>query len=193
MTDPVRRGRPRDEAIDAAILEATIEELIERGFAGLSMEAIAARAGIAKTTLYRRWPAAKELAIAAMQSFQQEVDRPPEGTVRDQLVCLIDAMRRKWNDPRYGAIMRRITGDAVANPEMYKQGRDRIITPHIRLMDEVLHRAVDEGLIRDGTDLIWVRQLMTSPIMAATLTLRERVTRAQIEDTVDTVLRGLAP
>jgi AcrR family transcriptional regulator len=157
------------------------------------MEAVAARAGIAKTTLYRRWPSTKELAIAAMCSFQQIAEEPPAGSVRDQLVSLIDAMRRKWNDPRYAAIMRRITGDAVANPEAYKQGRDRIVAPHLRLLEAVLRRAVDEGVIRSDVDLTWVRQMLTSPIMAATLTLRERVTRAQIETTVDTVLRGVAP
>ncbi|HZC73595.1 MAG TPA: TetR/AcrR family transcriptional regulator [Jatrophihabitans sp.] len=189
----VKRGRPRDEAIDAAIIDATIEELIAHGFAGLSMEAVAARAGIAKTTLYRRWSNTKELAIAAMCSFEQSVQGPPEGSVRDQLVCLVDAMRRKWNDPRYSAIMRRITGDGVSNPEAYRQGRDRIVTPHIRLLDRVLRRGVDDGVIRPDADLVWVRQMITSPIMAATLTLRDRVSKAQIETTVDTVLRGLAP
>lgn len=193
MTEPARRGRPRDEAIDAAILDATIEELIAHGFSALSMEAVASRAGVAKTTLYRRWSSTKELAIAAMCTFQQRVAPPPEGSVRDQLVHLVDGMRRTWNDPRYAAIMRRITGDAVTNPEAYKQGRDRIIAPHLRMLDATLRRGVDEGVIRSDVDLVWVRQLLTSPIAAATLTLRGHMTKAQIEMTVDTVLRGLRP
>ena len=49
-------GRPRSESIDTAIMAATIDELIERGFLAASMESIAQRAGVAKTTLYRRWP-----------------------------------------------------------------------------------------------------------------------------------------
>ncbi len=188
-----RRGRPRDEAIDVAIIDAAIEELVARGFAGLSMEAIAARAGIAKTTLYRRWPNTVELGIAALRSFEQVTDRPPEGSVRDQLVCLVDVMRRKWNDPRYGAIMRRLTGDAVSHPQAYKQGRNRLVTPHLTLLDEVLRRGMDEGLIRPDVNLLWARRLLTAPIMAATLTMQDRVTRAEIEATIDTVLRGLAP
>ena len=188
-----RRGRPRSEAIDAAILDATIEELIERGFIGLSMEAIAGRAGVAKTTLYRRWPNTAELGLEAMRSFEAEVQQPPPGSVRDQLLWLVDGMRRKWNDPRYSAIMRRVTGDGAARPEAYRQTRDRLVTPHLNVMNAVLRRGVDEGLVRSDIDLGWVRQMLTSPIMAATLTFKERITRAQVEAIVDTILRGVAP
>lgn len=194
MTGAVgRRGRPRSEAIDEAIIDATVDELIERGFVGLTMEAVAARAGVAKTTLYRRWPNTTELAVEAMRSFDSGAELPPDGSVRDQLVCLVDTMRRKWADPRYSAIMRRVTGDGVANPQTYRQTRDRLITPHLRLMNAVLQRGVDEGLIRDDIDLTWARQMLTAPIMATTLTFKERISRAQVEATVDTVLRGLAP
>jgi hypothetical protein len=102
-------------------------------------------------------------------------------------------MRRKWNDPQYSAMMRRVTGDGVAQPETYKQARDRLIGPQLQAMHRVLQRGVDEGLIRPDLDLSWVRQMMTAPITAATLTLKERVSRAQVEATVDTVLRGAAP
>jgi AcrR family transcriptional regulator len=194
MTDtPVKRGRPRSEAIDEAIIDATVEELITRGFLGLSMEAVAARAGVAKTTLYRRWPNTTELAYEAMRSFESEVRPPPDGSVRDQLVCLVNAMRRKWSDPRYSAIMRRVTVDGAAQPEAYRDARDRLVAPHLNLMNAVLQRGVDEGLIRDDVDLSWIRQMLTSPIMAATLTFKDRVSKTQVEACIDIVLRGLAP
>lgn len=190
---PVRRGRPRDEAIDAAVLDATIEELIARGFAALSIEAVAARAGVAKTSVYRRWANAGDLAIEAMRTFEADVREPPEGSVRDQLVWLVDVMRRKWNDPRYSAMMRRVTGDGVANPEAYRRARDKLVAPHLAALHGVLQRGVDEGVIRADLDLGWIRQMMTSPITAATLTFKERISRAQVEATIDTVLRGVAP
>jgi AcrR family transcriptional regulator len=192
VTASTKRGRPRSEAIDAAIIDATLDELIERGFLGLSMEGVAARAGVAKTTLYRRWPNTTELVHVALLSFDAEVRRPPDGSVRDQLVCLLDRMRAKWSDPRYSAVMRRVTGDGVSRPEAYKQARDRLVTPNLIVMNEVLRRGVAEGLIRPDLDLNLVRQLITSPIMAATLTFKERITRAQVEATVDIVLRGVA-
>jgi AcrR family transcriptional regulator len=194
MTAAVRRpGRPRSEVIDAAIREATIDELIERGFLGLSMEAVAARAGVAKTTLYRRWPGTQELALDAMRSFDVDTDVPPDGSARDALLYLLERMRRTWSDPRYGALMRRVAADGTVQPEVYRQCRDRIIAPRVRVMDEVLRRAVDEGLISPDVDLGWVRQALGAPVIAAVLTFRDRVTRAQLEFTLDTVLRGLAP
>jgi AcrR family transcriptional regulator len=188
-----RPGRPRSELIDAAIREATIDELIERGFPALSMEAIAARAGVAKTTLYRRWPGTQDLALDAMRSFDVAADVAPEGSARDALLYLLEHMRRTWFNPRYGALMRRVAADGTQQPEVYRQCRDRLIAPRVRAMDAVLHRAVDEGLIAPDVDLNWVRHALVAPIMAAALTHKERVTRAHVEFTLDTMLRGLAP
>jgi AcrR family transcriptional regulator len=188
------RGRPRDASIDAAILDATVEELIERGFIGLSMEAVAARAGVAKTTLYRRWPGTQELALEAMRSLVvKPAGEPPAGSARDGLLFLLDRMRGTWADPRFAALMRRVAADGTSQPEVYRSCRDRLIRPQIAAMNRELGRAVDEGLIRADADLDWVRQLITSPILAAAMTHRERVTRAQVEYTLDTVLRGVAP
>jgi hypothetical protein len=89
--------------------------------------------------------------------------------------------------------MRRVTADGVANPDAYRQARDKLVGPHLAVLTAVLRRGVDEGLIRDDADLEWVRQMITAPIMAATLTFKDRVSRAQVEFTVDTVLRGVAP
>lgn len=189
-----RRGRPRSEAIDAAILEATVEELIERGYLGLTIESIAERAGVAKTTVYRRWTNTEDLALAAMRGFfETQLSDAPPGSARDRLVWLLDAMRRKWADPRYGALMRRVVADSNAMPDLFDRARDQLIGPSVRRLNATLRQAVDEGLISPATDLEWVRQLLTAPIMAATLTRRSRVSRARLEAAVDLVLRGAAP
>ena len=196
MTDVARRpGRPRDEAINAAILDATIDELIERGYPALSVEAIAVRAGVAKTTVYRRWPNLDDLVLQAMRSVQLggEVREPPPGSVRDELLFRLDRMRRTWADPRYAALMRRAAADGTAAPEIYRAFRERLVKPQLEQMHQVLRRGIEEGLIRPDVDLEWVRQAMASPILALTLTHKERVTRAQLAFTIDTVLAGLAP
>ena len=186
-------GRPRDEATDAAILDAAVAELIERGYLAASMESVAARAGVAKTTLYRRYPGFHELALDAMRTFEEPAQEPPDGTVREQVLWLVDGMRRKWGNPRYAAIMRRVAADATSNPELYRTSRDQLIGAYVRAMNAVLRRAMDEGMIRADVEPEWIRQMLVSPIMSAALTLKDRVTRAQIELTVDTVLAGLAP
>jgi AcrR family transcriptional regulator len=195
MTAAVTRGpgRPRSESIDAAIMQATIDELIDRGFLAASMESIAARAGVAKTTLYRRWPNTTDLAIAAMRSFEADIVDVPPGSVRDNLVWLIKTMAGKWGDPRYAAMMRRVAADGTVQPQLYRDARDRLIGPHIERMNAVLSRGITEGMIRADVNVEWLRQLLVSPIMAAALTLRERVPNTEIERTVDTILRGVAP
>jgi len=190
-----RRGRPRNASIDTEIYAATVDELIEKGFLALSMESIAARAGVAKTTLYRRWPAAHELCAAAISSLEPEPDQAPPagGTVRDDLLVLLQRMRRKWASPRYGALMRRAAADGSVRPEVYLQVRDKVVAPHVAAMNTVLRRGIDEGLVRPDVDLDWARQLLAAPILAATMTLKSKISAAQVEFTVDTVLRGLAP
>jgi AcrR family transcriptional regulator len=185
-------GRPRDEAIDDAILEATVEELIDRGFPNLSMEAIAARAGVAKTTLYRRWSSTQDLAIDAMRALRRDDEPTPAGSARETVLFLLDRMRRTWADPRFGALMRRVAADGTQEPEVYRQCRDRVIAPEIALMNAALKQAVDEGLIRPDVDLSWVRQMLAAPVMSAVMTHKPRVTRAQLEFVVDTVFAGLA-
>jgi AcrR family transcriptional regulator len=192
----VKRGRPRDEAIDAAILAAAVDELTERGFLSFTMEAVAARAGVAKTTVYRRWPGGThELAVEAMRSLRSaECEEPPAGSsARDELLYLLDGMRRTWTDERYAMLMRRVSADGSIRPEEYRSVRDRLVAPHVNRLTQAVQRARDEGLIRPDVDLVWVRQLLTAPILAAAFTHRDRVTRAELAFTVDTVLRGLAP
>lgn len=196
MTTATRRGpgRPRDEAADAAILEAAIDELADKGFHAASIEGIAARAGVAKTTIYRRWPGSDGLFLDALRSrFHSDNPEPPDGSVRDQLLALLEGMRRNWSDPRYAAIMRRVAADGTNKPEVYRHCRDQLIAPHIAALHRVLRRGQDEGLIRDDVDVEFARTLFTSPIIAAAMTLRPRVTRHQVEVIVDTVLAGLRP
>ena len=82
------RGRPRDPAADRAILTATMKLLMECGFSNLSIEGVAAEAGVGKTTIYRRYKGKTQLVIAAMSSFKQFFDIPDTGSLRNDLIAL---------------------------------------------------------------------------------------------------------
>src|SRR6185437_13353096 len=76
------RGRPRSQEADLAILTATVGLLAERGLAAMSIEEVAARAGVGKTTIYRRWPSKGLLALDAfVDSFREEQPLPDTGTL----------------------------------------------------------------------------------------------------------------
>ncbi|MFD8554586.1 TetR/AcrR family transcriptional regulator, partial [Streptomyces fradiae] len=78
---PGRPGRPRSAAADTAILEATRAALVELGWSGLSMSDVATRAGVAKTTLYRRWPGKNELVVDAVAVLFDELELPDRGSL----------------------------------------------------------------------------------------------------------------
>jgi AcrR family transcriptional regulator len=192
--DGRRPGRPRDEAIDTAILEATIDELIDHGFLGLAMESVAARAGVAKTTVYRRWSSTDELALEAMSRLQATPVTPAvHASPRQAILRQLQAFRRRWTNPRYAALMRRAAADGTAHPQLYRDFRDRLIAPNVAALNADLQAAVDAGLIRREIDIDWIRQLLVAPVLAAALTHRDRVTPAQVEFILDTVLAGLRP
>jgi AcrR family transcriptional regulator len=89
------RGRPRSEAADRAILRAATDLLAERGLAGMSMEEVAARAGVGKATVYRRWRSRGALALDAfMAEFQALQPLPDTGTLRGDLLAALRAWVR---------------------------------------------------------------------------------------------------
>jgi AcrR family transcriptional regulator len=86
------RGRPQNTAIDGRVLAAAAEELRAGGYDGLSMDRIAERAGVAKTTVYRRWPSKAELVIALITNLREEVPFEPSGDPRRDLTELVSTI-----------------------------------------------------------------------------------------------------
>src|ERR1051326_8266077 len=90
ISDGIRKpGRPRSAQADQAILSAALEELAEVGFEALSIEAVAARAGVGKTTIYRRWPSKMELALEALSMVHTEVPVIDTGNFRDDILTML--------------------------------------------------------------------------------------------------------
>jgi AcrR family transcriptional regulator len=98
-----RHGRPRDPENDAAILDAALDLLIERGAAGTSIEAVAQRAGVAKLTVYRRWRAKEDLLMAALERARNpDMEAAPAGQSIDEVVASIAELLSR---PRFRALM----------------------------------------------------------------------------------------
>src|SRR6266851_1645245 len=99
-----RPGRPRSEQAEQAIIEATLGLFAEQGFEGVCVEAVAARAGVGKATIYRRWPNKEELLLAALGSMKSPFPEPKGGSVRDDLVAMLTVMCEDKADPRRDAM-----------------------------------------------------------------------------------------
>jgi AcrR family transcriptional regulator len=129
MTTTARRGRPRDEGTDARVLAAGYELLMERGYERYSMDEVAQRAGVAKTTLYRRWPTRDHLVVAVVAKIQDEVPVTDTGDIRHDLVTYLEAivagldrMRRVGRpatpDDRSAGLVAEITAAAARHPDV---------------------------------------------------------------------------
>ena len=106
-----RPGRPRDPGYDKTILDAALEILTEKGYAGLTIDGVAARTGVGRPTIYRRWASKPELVIAALAQGIGLSPTPDTGVLRDDLLAFARDQVRMMNAPE----SRRVTAGLVAD------------------------------------------------------------------------------
>jgi len=138
--------RRRGAALEEAILDAGWEELMERGYSGLTLEAVAKRAGTSRTVLHRRWPSRLELAAAAMARYfsLNAVTVPDLGSVRDELILLL----RKLSDrgtPVLIRLMLEMSEDLADARSNFAGLRAQVGRPG--LVEEILQRGIARGEI----------------------------------------------
>ena len=108
-----RRGRPRSDAVEAAILAATLDVLSERGYHETSVDEIAARARAGKDTIYRRWPHKGDLILAALEQFKQSaVDVPDSGSMAEDLLVYLAGIAHVLYGSRFGDTMLSLIGES---------------------------------------------------------------------------------
>jgi len=147
-----RRGRPRDQAIDEAVLAAARDHLAAAGYEGLSLAAVARDAGTTRAALYRRWPSKAELATAAVAAMSEARLRPATEDPRADLVAELDAFRRGISRPHGVALAATMLLEGT-DPELVELYRERIVAPRRERLRAILARAVQEGLLRGDADL----------------------------------------
>ncbi|HXC23362.1 MAG TPA: helix-turn-helix domain-containing protein, partial [Solirubrobacteraceae bacterium] len=96
-----RPGRPRSEQAEQAIIDAALELFGERGVDGVCVEAVAARAGVGKATIYRRWSSKEDLLIAALSTMKSPLRQPRGDSVREDLIQIVTAIAKDAGDPRF--------------------------------------------------------------------------------------------
>jgi AcrR family transcriptional regulator len=185
-------GRPRSAQVDEAIIEAVLALLAEGSTVeALSIEAVAARAGVGKATIYRRWSGKDALIVDAISSLRGPIPAARGDTVRDDLILLLSPGPR-LPDERMTRIMSCLVPEVRSSPERYRlyQG---LVEPRRQAVREVLQRGVSTGELRADIDIEAALAVLAGPILIQKMlrwhpglddiTLPERV--------VDTVLVGL--
>src|SRR5579863_6515487 len=166
-TAPVRRpGRPRSEAAEQAIIEATLDVFAEQGFEGVCVELVAARAGVGKATIYRRWPNKEELLLAALGSLKSPYPEPEGGSVRDDLLAIVEVMCADKADPRKARRYALLLGEGEKYPRLMARYKETVVEPRREAMRAVIRRGVEAGELRPETDVEIAMLQLTGAIMA---------------------------
>ena len=164
----VAPGRPRNPAVDRAILRAALALFIEHGVAGASIEKIARRAGVARTSVYRRWSSREALMAQAIEvarnaaGFSEEVmDRTP---AEDFAQLLLDACATAAR-PEIRRLMARLIGSVPDWPNLLEVYRDTYYLPRRRAFLRALERVKAAGLLARGTDTEALADRFTGAMM----------------------------
>jgi len=190
-TDAVRRpGRPRDARAGETILIAAAEVLGEGGPQGFTVDAVAARAGVGKATIYRRWPTRGGLMLDAAARVGLELTEVDTGDVRDDLVQHLTGLADKMANTPSGRLLLAIIAEAVGNPEMNQQLRAFTVERRT-VARHTVERGIARGQLPGDLDPDELLDLLGGPIFWRLLTGGMVADPTFITWTVDTVLAGV--
>jgi AcrR family transcriptional regulator len=192
-----RPGRPRSAEAHQAIIGAALEELLEDGFAGLSMERVAERAGVGKATIYRRWSSKSELVAELLTSMRTREEPPDEGNLRADIRELsarqLAAVRAQPGFPRLAP---RLLAESASDAELHAIVRSSLVDPLRGLLAQLIKRAIERGEIRRDLDVENVVDLIHGPIIYRFLLSVEPLgglDETYVQRNLDILIPGLAP
>ena len=143
MDDPKRQTRRRGAALEEAILRAAVDELTESGFAGLTMDRVAKRAGTNKNAIYRRWPDRLALGVAAYRELTTAIEPPDTGGLRDDVLEMLRRANRHWSSP-LGMILRELMAAAGGAQnflaQLPEQSADAMTAPWLIILGRAVAR-----------------------------------------------------
>ncbi|MGH9179003.1 MAG: TetR/AcrR family transcriptional regulator [Acidimicrobiales bacterium] len=154
------------------MLAATLDLLGEVGYGRLTIEGVAARAGVGKSTIYRLWPGKLELAEDAIGSLKAAVAVPDEGTVRERVVALLRQVARITAGPTWSSCLPAIIDAAERDPEVAALHR-RTSAERRQVLVDLLAEGVRAGEVDAGLDLELAAECLAGPILVRRLLLHE--------------------
>jgi len=193
IEEPRRPGRPRDARADQAILDATLALVAEVGFEAMSMEGIAARAGVGKTTIYRRWASKEDVVVDAVRRVHAEAPIVDTGSLRDDLLALARSAQQGSPQAALEGLLPRFLGEAATNPALFAAYQDAIIAPRVGRFTALIEHAQARGEIRTDLDAGVVVDLLTGALISRLL-ITGRLAPPPldfIEQVIDTLWRGI--
>jgi AcrR family transcriptional regulator len=179
-------------AITSAITEAVLDELAEHGYARLSMEAVAKRAGVGKSALYRRWPSKHEMAISVISDFSvARATVPDTGSLRGDLRESLDALVEWLTHPRFSRILPDLIAETARNPALGDVVKTMIGAPRRERAIVVFQRAIERGELLPDTDLELALDLIAAPVYWRLTVRAAEAEPGYLDKLTDTIVRAL--
>jgi AcrR family transcriptional regulator len=146
-------GRPRGPETDARILAATLRLMAQHGYVRMSMDAVAAEAGVTKPTIYRRYPNKISLALAAVVSYCDLAPPQYTGDTRGDLIAQMRQFKYAMDRPHGMALLGTVLAEEHETPELLASFRRYLVYPRREAIGVILRRAAERGELRADADL----------------------------------------
>jgi AcrR family transcriptional regulator len=186
------RGRPRSERARLAVLDAAADLLIRGGMGAATMEAIAARAGVSKATIYKWWPSRAHVALDSFFVTTKNTMAVTSGaSLAEALTMQVGSLQRLFVDPATGSLMREMVALAQSDPDIRAALATRWLRPRRAVVEELLRVGIDRGEIRADADLPAAMDQLFGPLYYRLLFGHELLSDGLAETLVQQVLTGL--
>lgn len=191
--EPPRRGRPRNAELRAAILQAATDLALAGGTGAVSIDAIAKRAAVSRTTIYKWWPSAAAIVLDGLLASMRGSIVPPTGSgTRGALDHQVRALNGILADPTTGPLFRRVIAAAGSNGEVATALLDQWLLPRRAAVTAVLHDGVAAGELRADLDVEVTVDALFAPAYYRLVFSMPPLDEAALTQLIHTVWRGCA-
>lgn len=183
-------GRPREERVTGAVLNAVVDLVTEQGIGAVTMDAVAARAGVSKPAIYRRWPTKQDLIIAAAETRIGVLSVPDLGDFRAELRFILATRLEAYRLPGSDRLIAGLIGAAAETGAVrgqYAEYTERITSETRR----ILERGIARGEVRPDTDVRAAATLVAAPLLFRLIVEQELPDAALVDTLVDLVSRAV--
>jgi len=183
----------RDPQAHRAIVQATLDVLGEVGYGRLTIEGVAARAGVGKTTIYRWWPSKFELTLEAVSNMLDLGPARNSGNSRDDLAGIAREVAAMLSDRTAASVIAALAADFARDPGLAEAQRERLVRPRWASDMEAIERAVERGDLPPDVDRRLVIDLLVAPLFYRAFITGEPVERDLPRKLADLLLHGELP
>lgn len=186
-------GRPREARADRAILAAALDLMAERGVHELRMDDVAARAGVGKAAIYRRYRSKDALVADAVAALVSEITVPDTGSTRGDLLALMRDAVEVYTGSVAARAMPSLVETMSRNAELAEAVRDRFLAGRRAALREVLGRGIERRDLAADLDLEFALDVLAGPLFYRLLITGGPIDQELAEGVADLMMRGFAP